>query len=71
MQCKACKYEIEQDEPVYCQTCFETLMAEAHRLQKENETLKNEIRNLKNRLEIERIEKNKWRRKKWGRKWLK
>jgi uncharacterized membrane protein YvbJ len=64
-ECKKCGYEIEEDEFVYCQSCFELLLGEIDRLKKENKRLEDERRELRNKVELIELglEGRKWEKK--------
>jgi hypothetical protein len=54
MICGKCGYEIEGR--AYCQSCFELLLVEIYKLKKQLEQLQNENHQLKNKIEIMKIE---------------
>lgn len=55
MECKKCGYEIEGT-AVYCQSCFERLLDEIGKLQKEIERLKEKNKDLENKIDIMELE---------------
>lgn len=65
LECNKCGFEIEEDEPIYCKSCFELLLSEVDRLKKENERLRDEQKELKNKIELMKLglEGRKWKKK--------
>jgi len=64
-ECKKCGYEIEEDEPIYCLSCFDLLLGEVSKLKKENERLERERKQLKDKIELLELglEGRKWKKK--------
>lgn len=67
--CSKCGFTIEEGEPVYCQSCFDLLLEQVDKLQKENQSLKIEIKRLKDKIELMGLglEGRKWRKKRRSR----
>lgn len=64
MKCFKCHYEIEEDEPVYCDSCFSLLLEALSRMQNEIKNLKEENFRLKAKLDIINLEgKRAWKKK--------
>lgn len=61
-RCAKCGYEISEDEPVYCDSCFTLLFNTLKKAQNKIKNLEQENYRLKNQLEILKLEKTKRRR---------
>jgi len=53
--CFQCGYEIDDNEPIFCDSCFDLIYRELLKTKKENESLKQQVNQLK--LKVEKLSK--------------
>lgn len=64
--CSQCGFEVEEGEMVYCRSCFDLLEENLSKVQKELKQLKNENKELRNRVELAKLGRGrKWKKKKF------